>query len=127
MKQVSLFGERFDPFADKIMMTAVYIGLYQTQLIPTFLFYAVLGRDLFLILGSVYIIRNLKNTPLHPLMLSKINTGIQLFLCAWMVSIKALSFENTAIAIQLTPVIIFTTFFTTLASGLQYARRLKHD
>lgn len=127
MKQVSLFGERFDPFADKIMMTAVYIGLYQTQLIPTFLFYAVLGRDLFLILGSIYIMRYRKNTPLHPLMLSKINTGLQLLVCAWIVSIKALAFESVSFSMHITNIIIFTTFFTTLASGLQYARRLKHD
>ncbi|CAO4842866.1 MAG: CDP-diacylglycerol--glycerol-3-phosphate 3-phosphatidyltransferase [Holosporales bacterium] len=120
--QTSTFGERFDPFADKIMMTAVYFGLYHVSAIPAFLLFAVIGRDIFLIFGSLYIMLKKINIPLHPLRLSKINTGLQLFLCAWIVTIKALgNFDQLTIPTQF---FIYLTTLTTLLSGFQYSKRI---
>lgn len=120
--QTSIFGERFDPFADKVMMTAVYIGLYHVCVIPAFLLLTVIGRDIFLIFGSLYIMLKKNNIPLHPLRLSKINTGLQLFLCAWIVAIKAIGFFDYLQII--TQFFIYLTTLTTVLSGIQYSKRI---
>lgn len=125
-KETSLFGERFDPIADKIMMTAIYLGLWKTNLIPFSLLFVVLGRDILLILGATFVIAQKRNIPLFPLMLSKINTCIQLFLCAWIVSMMALQ-SKSEIAFNamssLTPFFIYLTATTTILSGCQYIKR----
>lgn len=121
LNQTSLFGERFDPFADKIMMTAIYFGLHHVSVIPAYLLFTVIGRDIFLICGSLYVMLKKIYIPLHPLRLSKINTGIQLLLCFWIVSIKALGiFDQLHI---ITNFFIILTTFTTLISAFQYSKR----
>jgi cardiolipin synthase len=124
-KQTSFFGEIFDPLADKLMVTFIYIAFFQKLLIPEIVFYTIVGRDIILVFGSLFVLRSKKQIPLHPLMLSKINTFFQFFLCAWIVSLKAYeeSFNLPDIFNTFTFYIIYGTLVLTILSGLQYAKR----
>lgn len=128
MNQTSFFGEIFDPFADKVAVTAIYIAFWRINAIPDFLFYGILGRDMLLILGSLFVMKYQFNIPLHPLFLSKINTFFQFFLCVWIVSFNAmiqahlLSAENSFYKNGTTCIIVIT-FVLTFLSGAQYAKR----
>ncbi|MBP9752699.1 MAG: CDP-alcohol phosphatidyltransferase family protein [Proteobacteria bacterium] len=124
-KQTSFFGEIFDPVADKVMVTFIYVAFYQKGIIPAIAFFTILGRDIFLILGSLLVLKTKRNIPLSPLILSKINTFFQFFLCAWIVCINAYQQIHPLSDIFniFTDTIIYGTLVLTVLSGLQYAKR----
>lgn len=123
--QTSFFGQIFDPLADKIVVTAIYIAFWRLTLIPDILFYVIVGRDLLLVLGSFFVLKFNASIPLHPLLLSKINTFLQFFLCVWIVSVNALKeYSGKSLSIEsFTDYIIYATLFLTVLSGIQYAKR----
>ncbi|CAO5683077.1 MAG: CDP-diacylglycerol--glycerol-3-phosphate 3-phosphatidyltransferase [Holosporales bacterium] len=123
--QTSFFGEIFDPIADKIMVTAIYIAFFKKHIIPESVFFVIIGRDIFLILGSFFVIKNKLKIPLTPLILSKINTFLQFFLCAWILIMNVLLkvYTMPSIFSTFTSCIIYGTLVLTVLSGIQYAKR----
>ena len=57
LKKTSSFGEIFDPIADKILVSFLYFALYTTDHIPMILVLVVYLRDLFLVIGSLFVIK----------------------------------------------------------------------
>lgn len=53
--QITEFGKIIDPLADKIVIAAVLIQLFLNDLIPEYFFYMVVGRDVFIIIGGIYV------------------------------------------------------------------------
>jgi cardiolipin synthase len=125
LNQTSFFGQIFDPLADKIVLTAIYIAFWRLNQVPNSLFYTILGRDMLLIIASIFVIKTNLNIPLHPLLLSKINTFFQFFLCVWIVSLNAFKeYSGKTLSIEwLTDYIIYITLILTILSGVQYAKR----
>lgn len=125
MGQSTAFGEIFDPIADKIFIFFLYGALYMQNRLPFYLLGTIFLRDIFLIIGSVFVIKHHIEVPLTPLFLSKINTFLQIFLCAWILCKEALKgFYIQPLLIETcTTLLIYVTLVTTIFSGLQYARR----
>jgi len=124
-KHESLFGERFDPLADKIFMTAIYLALGHASILPLWSIAIILGRDLLIILGAIYVLVSKNKIPLHPLFLSKLNTVIQITLSVWLVSfqyIKEVGLSSIALEI-FTNLFLYGTLLITILSGLQYGKR----
>jgi CDP-diacylglycerol--glycerol-3-phosphate 3-phosphatidyltransferase len=46
-KQVTTFGQLWDPLADKLLITAAFVSLIQMDLAPAWMVAVILGRELF--------------------------------------------------------------------------------
>lgn len=124
-KDESLFGERFDPLADKIFMTAIYLALGHASILPLWSIAIILGRDLLIILGAIYVLVSKNKIPLHPLFLSKLNTVIQMTLSGWLVCfqyIQDIGLSSHSLEI-FTNLFLYGTLLITILSGLQYGKR----
>jgi cardiolipin synthase len=125
MAQTSSFGEIFDPLADKIFIFFLYIALYMQNRLPFYLLGTIFLRDILLIIGSIFVLKNHAEIPLGPLWMSKINTFFQIFLCLWVLCKEAFKgfYIQPLLADSCTTLLIYVTLMTTVFSGLQYARR----
>ncbi len=57
MNQISDFGKYIDPFADKIFVVALIVTFYLSNKIDLFYLLVVIGRDLLILAGGVFISR----------------------------------------------------------------------
>lgn len=124
-KHESLFGQRFDPLADKIFMTAIYVALSVASVLPLWTIAIILVRDLLIMLGAIYVLVSKKKVPLHPLFLSKLNTVIQIVLSGWLVCfqyIQDVGLSSNSLEI-FTRFFLYGTLLITILSGLQYGKR----
>lgn len=76
----SRLGSILDPIADKLLLVACFATLSYLQLLPWWLFWLVIGRDLLIIAGALTYHRLLGEFELKPLWSSKINTLLQILL-----------------------------------------------
>ena len=83
-------GAYLDPLADKALLVSVFVTLGFLKLIPAWLAIAVVSRDA-LIVGAVLLSR-LMDHPVHvrPLMVSKVNTVVQIVFAVSVLGVAAL-------------------------------------
>lgn len=118
----SRFGRIFDPLADKTLLMGSYITLAYMGHIPSWLMYLVVGRDILILAGGLFVY--LFNLPvrLSPFILSKINTFFQLLFVGLVLLL------NMGVYQILTPDLyhpmmwwlVYITAGTTILSGLEY-------
>ena len=120
LKQQTLFGERFDPVVDKIFGFFAYLALMQVSLIPSSLFYIIVGRDILILLGSLFILKRLEGVNLLPSLSGKVHT-FTLFSVAIIIIIGEISpvFKTHLFMTYSYDLILFTTLW----SGGDYVRR----
>jgi cardiolipin synthase len=109
-------GAVLDPAADKVLLVSAYVMLAILGHIPFWLLLAVVFRDL-LIVGGFLVYTSLYGAvQMHPSLLSKLNTLMQIVLVA------VILFEQAAMLVVpgLAMILIFATFATTVASGIHY-------
>src|SRR4030065_2253430 len=53
--QVSEFGKILDPVADKVLIGVVVMKLFLLKEIPDYFFYLVIGRDILIFLGGIFL------------------------------------------------------------------------
>ncbi len=109
-------GAYLDPVADKALLVSIFVSLGMQGVIPDWLVILVVSRDI-LIIGAV-LISWLIGFPLkmRPLMVSKINTTVQIAYAAAVLSI-------TGFAVDLNGLIVlagYLTGLTTVLSGASY-------
>jgi len=128
--QQTILGSFLDPAADKFMIAAIVIPMAMKGMISTWLVGLVIGRDALLLSGGFAYRWWTKpqgvpffNTSygasysVKPTMLSKANTGVQLSLCAFLVTNPVFAYAP----VEWTPYLEYLTGSMTVASGLQYA------
>lgn len=78
----SELGAYLDPVADKALLVSVFVTLGLRGALPAWLIVIVVSRDLFIIGGILlsYVLSN--PMPVHPLIVSKVNTAAQIVLIA---------------------------------------------
>jgi cardiolipin synthase (CMP-forming) len=88
------FGAYLDPLADKAMLMSIYVSLSIAGLLPLWVVIAVVSRDV-MILGAI-VVSWLVERPLeiHPLLVSKLNTGAQFVLAALVLATNAFGFDS---------------------------------
>ncbi len=112
----SRFGAIADPLADKLLMLVSYGYLTYAGFLPLWLFYLVVGRDLFIVTAAISFHHFLGPFDPKPTLLSKLNTVVQIFLVTYVM--YSLVFIN--IPIFITQLLIITVGVICGASGLQY-------
>jgi len=111
-------GAYLDPVADKALLVSIFVSLGLQDLIPNWLVILVVSRDV-LIVGAVLIswLIGFKVT-MHPLMVSKINTTVQIAYAAAVLAVLGFGLE----AMFASALILgaYLAGLTTVVSGASY-------
>ena len=114
--QRSTVGAFMDPLADKLMLISTIVSLYLIEQVPTFLFLAVVFRDMIILIGALAYEMVTHNLEMQPTISSKITTFLQIMLVLTVLSGMAWKLPGDMVLQSL----IWLTFTFTCVSGIQY-------
>ena len=109
-------GAYLDPLADKALLVGVYVTLGWTRDLPVWLVILVVFRDLTIVGGALLEQTLTQSFKSRPMMLSKVNTALQIALAALALARLGLGFDDYGV----TAILILVVGATTVASGLAY-------
>ncbi len=109
-------GAYLDPIADKALLVSVYIALGHEGFVPMWLVILVVFRDALIVGGALLFHTLTQSLEMMPLMVSKVNTVLQLILGVTIVGSEAFGLDSSAIREPL----IYVTGITTVVSGATY-------
>ncbi len=112
-------GAVLDPLADKTLMVGMFITLAATGQLPDWLAILVVFRDLVIVGGVILLWLTSHPIAIEPLMISKLNTTLQITLIATFLGLNAL--HVAAIPLRLALITLVTA--STLISGAAYVIR----
>jgi len=115
----SRLGAMLDPLADKALMIGVYGALALKAWVPLWLVVLVVIRDLGIV--AVVALSHLlgRPQPVRPLMISRINTAMQIVLAAWLLASRGFAIQDGTITLLL----VYVVALTTLVSAVAYLMR----
>ena len=112
----TVFGAFIDPIADKALLVGTYITLGHEGFLQTWLVILVVFRDIVIVGGALVFQTVTQSLTMRPLMISKVNTVVQLLLAIGVLFVVGYGIEDgPALAI-----IGYTVAVTTLWSGTAY-------
>lgn len=114
---VTTLGTYLDPLADKLLLVAAFVTLSLQGYLPLWLVILVVSRDVMIVGGALLYQQLTRNLQLRPLLVSKLNTGVQILLIAVILAPPALGLSLPEAAVAL---LIWLTGLTTLVSGVAY-------
>ncbi|HEX2117264.1 MAG TPA: CDP-alcohol phosphatidyltransferase family protein [Alphaproteobacteria bacterium] len=118
------FGAYLDPLADKTLLVATYLTLGWLGHLPSWLVILVVFRDLMIIGGALVVHALTQSFKSRPMMISKINTAMQIALVTFVLARLGLDFSDYGI----TRVLIVAVAASTVLSGgaylVHWARKL---
>jgi cardiolipin synthase (CMP-forming) len=117
-------GSYLDPLADKSLLVAVYVTLGWTSKLPLWLVILVVFRDLTIVGGALLEQTLTQSFKSRPMMVSKINTALQLALAALVLARLGLGFDDFGLTTALVIVVAATTVLSGLLYLFHWARRL---
>lgn len=110
-------GKYLDPIADKALLVSVYVTLGIEGYVPNWLVILVVFRDVFIVGGALLFETMTHSLTMQPLMVSKLNTVLQITLAAAVMA-------NIGYGIELDgamDALVILTALTTALSGVTYA------
>lgn len=119
LKQESTFGARLDPVADKILIFSIYLCGSLFGLVPLWLTGMIILRDVLILLGAFIAIHYHWRVSLSPLMISKINTLVQMTYALFIIGNLFISFDKKTTLMCYDFLSALVTI-TTLGSGFCY-------
>lgn len=108
-------GAYLDAAADKSMLICAYISLGALHLLPHWLVFMVILRDVAILSGALSYNWSTRRLEIQPTLISKLNTFLQIVLV-----FAVIYSQLNALPILLIQVLIGLTVLTTIASGLDY-------
>lgn len=112
----SRLGGILDPLADKFLLVSTYVCLAILGAVPAWLVVLVILRDLVIISGGVVYNYRVERFEAEPLLISKLNTLMQILLALVMV----FQLAGSPLPGWLPQSLVWIVVFTTIASGLSY-------
>lgn len=115
----SWLGGILDPLADKLLLVTMVVALGVQGALPLWLVNLIILRDLVIVIGALAYHWLIEPFQARPLLVSKLNTLFQLIL------VLVVLFAKGAIPLpqELLNLLIYSTAFTTLVSGIAYVWR----
>jgi len=117
-------GAVLDPIADKVLLVSVYVALAATDKLPLWLVILVVFRDLLIIGGALLVLALAQPVRWQPLMISKLNTTLQIVLVALVLARTGLGLDDFGISKPLIYIVAVTTFMSGAAYVIRWARGL---
>ena len=115
MKQKTRIGAILDPIADKLLLASSYVTLAVMGSLPEWLAVIVISRDVIILFGVLILFLFQGGVEIHPTMLSKCTTLVQLFTIFLVLVNMAAGWDGRALDFS------FGAAGTlTIASGLHY-------
>lgn len=112
----SRLGGILDPLADKTLLVCCFLVLGAHGFIPLWLVLAVIFRDLVIVAGALLYNYQVEEVEAAPIVASKLNTLIQIFLVVAVITNAGL-YPLPTVLLQ---VLIWACLITVLVSGIQY-------
>jgi len=117
----SVLGSYLDPLADKLLLIAIFLLLGRGGFIPVWLVMLIVARDATLMGLSSFLFRKDRKTAMQPLMISKINTTLQIVLAGLVLARLGLGYPDIGIGHDL---LVYAVAITTTISGMLYLWRM---
>jgi cardiolipin synthase len=116
-------GAYLDPLADKAMLVSIYVALGIIEAIPRWLVILVVSRDIMIVSAVMLSWLVDKPVPLNPLLVSKLNTVVQILLAC--VVLASLGFDfNADIGVMVLTALV--TVLTLLSIAFYVAEWVRH-
>ena len=112
----SHLGGILDPMGDKLLMVFSYLVLGWLQYLPLWLVVAVILRDVIIVSGGLLYRILIGKVVAEPLLISKINTVLQILL----VLLVLISLAIWQVPAQIIEILTYVVFITTVMSGVSY-------
>ena len=116
MDAETVFGAFLDPIADKVLLVGAFLTLGHEGYIVTWLVIMVVFRDLVIVGGAILFQTVTKTLTMQPLLISKVNTFVQLIFAIAILLVEAYRIED-GFALE---AIGYIVAITTLWSGTAY-------
>lgn len=123
---ISRFGSIADPLADKLLMFVTYSGLAWLHFIPLSLYFLVIGRDVWILLGALAYRYFIGRLDIQPSWISKINTTLQLLLVGFFLIELAFYPKLSALLNMLSFLVVMTTVISLVDYTLTWGIRAYH-
>ena len=112
----TMVGTVLDPVADKLLLVSMYVTLAAVQELPDWLAILVVFRDLLIVGGVLVLAVTGQKVAIRPLLVSKLNTVLQIVLVALTLAMAATGWRWPLV----TQVLAWVVAASTLASGAAY-------
>lgn len=109
-------GTLLDPVADKLLLVSMCVTLAAVHKLPDWLAILVVFRDLVIVGGVLVLTASGQKVPIRPLLISKLNTVLQILLVALTLGMLATGWGWPEVTLALT----WAVAASTLASGAAY-------
>ncbi len=113
---ITRLGGFLDPLGDKLLMVCGYLTLGWIGALPFWLVGTVIARDVIIVLGTLTYRWLIANVTAQPLLISKLNTGLQIVLVLTVI----LSLAGWLDLPMLVKGLMYLVFITTVMSGASY-------
>jgi cardiolipin synthase len=112
-------GGFLDPAADKALLMAVYISLSAADLVPDWLVWLIVVRDILIVAGVGTLTLMKERLAMQPLAISKLNTFVQLAVAALVMAVSGPGFGRPE---WIDPAVWVVAFTTSASLALYVAR-----
>ncbi len=124
----STLGTYLDPAADKLLLVTMYVALSVQGGLSWAVTVLVLARDLMILGGLAWCLWRKFPADIRPILVSKVNTFLQVFVIAWILSLESGMVARVtglapATTDAITLIVEIVMIVTTAVSGLIYAGR----
>ncbi len=124
----SEFGGKLDPAADKLLLVSCFFTLGWIGLLPWWLVGLVFLRDVVIVMGWIAYNRRIQRIRARPMVISKVNTFVQILLVLLVVANRLGPFVADSWLQALELLVAMTTVWSGLAYVLYWGKRaIRHD
>ncbi len=120
----SQFGAWLDPLADKALLVGTYVALTLRDALPMWLTILVVFRDVFIIGGALTVQALTQRFHVEPLMISKLNTALQIGLIVAVMAERAYFPLPPHLVVWGAAVVAATTVLSGAAYAITWSRRV---
>jgi cardiolipin synthase len=117
-------GAYLDPLADKTLLVATYLTLGWLGQLPSWLVILVVFRDLMIVGGALVVHALTQSFKSRPMLISKVNTALQIALVTFVLARLGLGFEDHGISRVLAYAVGVSTVLSGFAYLVHWARKL---
>lgn len=116
----SKVGQYFDPIADKILLSCIYIGLAIGGAVPVWIVLLIFGRDLWILALSAIALRFTSFRNLQPSLWGKASTFFQIMAAVGVMAARA---YGNAQFLKISTALMWIVAALALVSGIDYSLR----